>query len=234
MPDVTAPPVKPAIAVRSARKLYRRDAAGVAALDGVSFEIPPGVWAAITGPSGCGKSTLLNLLGGLDSPDSGEVWVAGIPLHNASDDALTGFRRTRLGMVFQFFNLMPGMTVLENAALPLTLAGIPRAECEARAREQLGLVGMRAREAHFPHQLSGGEMQRAAIARALVHRPEIVLADEPTGNLDSANAAQVLEIFAEIRARRLATLVVVTHSEEVASRADLVLPMRDGRLAWEP
>jgi putative ABC transport system ATP-binding protein len=189
---------------------------------------------AITGPSGSGKSTLLNLLGGLDHPTSGEVVVDGIHLEKAGDAELTLYRRTKLGIVFQFFNLLPSMTVVENVELPLLLRGDPPNRIRTRAMEMLDQVGMVHRSGHFPHQLSGGEMQRAAIARALIHEPSLLLADEPTGNLDSENATQVLEVMAKIASRRTATVIMVTHSPSVAALADRCIRVMDGRVTHGP
>ena len=200
------------------------------AVDGVSLEIARGEFVAVTGPSGCGKSTLMHLLAGLDTPTSGEIIVDGLALHTANDDALTDYRRHRLGLVFQFFNLLPTMNVIENVEFPLLLQGVAHGESEARARELLELVGMQERATHFVHQLSGGEQQRTAIARALVHRPSLLIADEPTGNLDSASADRVIHVLRRIGEDRLATLIVVTHSEEVASTASRRVEMRDGRI----
>ncbi len=203
----------------------------MAALDDVTFEIFAEEFVAITGPSGCGKSTLLNLLGGLDKPDSGTLFVEGLALHAAGDTALTDYRRRRLGIVFQFFNLLPALTVAENVELPLLLAGVPRRKMRDRALALLDLVGMAPRAGHRPHQLSGGEMQRAAIARALIHEPALLLADEPTGNLDTANAERVMDALAKIASQNLATMVVVTHSEAVASMALRRIPMLDGKIS---
>lgn len=205
----------------------------VTALDSVSLEIGRGEFVAITGPSGSGKSTLLNLLGGLDHPTSGEVVVDGVHLEMADDRELTLYRRLKLGIVFQFFNLLPSMSVVENVELPLLLRGDDARESRAKALEMLDQVGIALRSSHFPHQLSGGEMQRAAIARGLVHGPSLLLADEPTGNLDSANASQVLEVIAKIASRRTATVIMVTHSDSVAALADRRIRMKDGRVAHD-
>ena len=206
----------------------------VTALKEVTLEISRGEFVAITGPSGSGKSTLLNLLGGLDHPTSGEVVVDGIHLEKAGDAELTLYRRTKLGIVFQFFNLLPSMTVVENVELPLLLRGDSPDRIRTRAMEMLDQVGMVHRSGHFPHQLSGGEMQRAAIARALIHEPSLLLADEPTGNLDSENATQVLEVMTKIASRRTATVIMVTHSPSVAALADRCLRVMDGRVTHGP
>jgi ABC-type lipoprotein export system ATPase subunit len=203
----------------------------VTALHGLSLEIGRGEFVAVTGPSGSGKSTLLNLLGGLDHPTSGEVIVDGVDLGRAGERELTLYRRTKLGIVFQFFNLIPSMSVVENVELPLLLRGDDRRSMRREALEMIDLVGLADRASHLPHQLSGGEMQRAAIARALVHGPSLLLADEPTGNLDTANASQVLEVIAKIASRRTATVIMVTHSDSVAELADRRIRMLDGRLA---
>jgi putative ABC transport system ATP-binding protein len=205
----------------------------VAALDSISLEINRGEFVAITGASGSGKSTLLNLLGGLDHPTTGEVVVDGLHLESAGEKELTLYRRSKLGMVFQFFNLLPSMSVTENVELPLLLRGDAPAGVRSAALAMLDQVGMAHRASHFPHQLSGGEMQRAAIARALIHTPSLLLADEPTGNLDSGNASQVLEVIAKIASLRTTTVIMVTHSDSVAAQADRRIQMKDGRIAPE-
>jgi putative ABC transport system ATP-binding protein len=172
----------------------------------------------------------MHLLAGLDSPTSGEIIVDDLALHSANDEALTDYRRHRLGLVFQFFNLLPTMNVIENVAFPLLLQGVTHTESETRARTLLQLVGMEERATHFVHQLSGGEQQRTAIARALIHRPSLLIADEPTGNLDSKSAEMVIRVLHRIGNDRLATLIVVTHSEEVARTASRRIEMRDGRI----
>lgn len=218
------------ISLRNVTRHYMSGDRSVHAVDGVSLEIADGEFVAITGPSGCGKSTLMHLIAGLDAATSGEIFVDEIPLHKADDRALTDFRRHRLGLVFQFFNLLPTMNVIENVAFPLLLQGVSHAAAEARARELLELVGMTERETHFVHQLSGGEQQRTAIARALIHRPSLLIADEPTGNLDSKSAETVMRVLTQIGNNRLATLIVVTHSEEIARAASRRIEMRDGKV----
>jgi putative ABC transport system ATP-binding protein len=219
------------ISLRHVSRLYPSAAGEVHALRDVSLAIEPFSFCAVTGPSGCGKSTLLNLLGGLDQPTSGEIFVVDLALHGADDAALTIYRRERLGIVFQFFNLLPAMTAIENVELPLLLRGDRARDARTRAAEMLDLVGLAERAHSFPHQMSGGEMQRAAIARALVHRPSLLLADEPTGNLDSDNAARILELFQKIASQRLATLIIVTHSPEAAAAATRRISMIDGRIS---
>ena len=220
----------PLISLRNVTRYYKTGERAVHALDGISLEISSNEFVAVSGPSGCGKSTLIHLLAGLEHPTAGEVLVDGVALHTADDAALTEYRRHRLGLVFQFFNLLPTMNVLENVSFPLLLQGVPPAESEKRAAQVIDLVGLRDRSTHFIHQLSGGEQQRTAIARALVHRPSLLIADEPTGNLDSHSASTVLRLLEEIAAQRLTTLVVVTHSNEVAATASRRLEMRDGKI----
>jgi ABC-type lipoprotein export system ATPase subunit len=218
------------IELKNVTRRYQQGENAILALDDVSLRIEPEEFVAVTGESGSGKSTFLHLIGGLDKPDAGEVVVNGLALQTASDKQLTEYRAHDLGIVFQFFNLLPTLNVLENVSVPLEFQGVKFREAAARAREMLRLVGMERREHHFVHQLSGGEMQRTAIARALVHRPKVLLADEPTGNLDAANADKVLEIFRRIAEERLTTLVVVTHSIEVAETAERRIHLRNGKI----
>ena len=218
----------------SLRNVTRRFGESIAALDDVSLEIGAREFTAITGPSGCGKSTLMHLIGGLDTPTHGEVTVDGLALHRATEAELTDYRRRKLGIVFQFFNLLPTMTVLENVCLPLLLHGSTLRDARNSRASALRTVHLTPRENHFPHQLSGGEMQRTAIARALVHEPSVLLADEPTGNLDSANAAQVIETLQKISSVAECTVIIVTHSDEVARIASRRIAMSDGRIAPNP
>lgn len=209
---------------------FSGDGREVRAVDGVSLEIARHEFVALSGPSGCGKSTLMHLLAGIDRPTAGEIRVNGLALHQADEKALTRYRRDHLGIVFQFFNLLPTMTALENVMFPLLLQQTPRETARNRAQEILALVGLAEREDHFAHQLSGGEQQRTAIARAIVHRPELVIADEPTGNLDSASAESVMSALRTIADQKLATLIIVTHSEEIARIASRRVKMRDGKI----
>lgn len=214
------------VVVQNVRKRYDDS---VVALNGVDLLVERGELVALLGPSGCGKSTLLNLIGCIDLPSSGEVLIEGRATTQLSDDELTALRRDRIGTIFQFFNLVPTLTLAENIALPLVLQRRKHAEIEQRVNEAVALVGITARASAYPAQASGGEMQRAAIARAVVHDPAIVLADEPTGNLDSQNGELVLDLLARIAQRGQAVLMA-THSEEAAARAHRRVRMRDGRL----
>jgi len=202
----------------------------VRALDGLTLTIPAGGFTAVVGRSGSGKSTLLNLAAGIDPPTSGEVLVAGQPLSKLTDDQLTRLRREKIGVVYQFFHLLPTLDVCENVALPLLLEGRREGEALQAAATRLEEVGLTARARARPHTLSGGELQRAAVARALVHSPALVLADEPTGNLDSRSAAQVVELLVALVRRHGSTLVMVTHGRETAAAADRVVTLSDGRV----
>ena len=228
--EVLADRPSPVISAIDIARHYTDGERKVHALDGVTLNVAPNEFVAITGPSGCGKSTLLHLLGGLDTPSRGELEVDGIALHRADDAELTVFRRRRVGIVFQFFNLLPMMNVIENVAFPLMLEGLPWEEARRRGQELIARVGLRERADHFVHQLSGGEQQRTAFARALIHRPALLLADEPTGNLDSQSADMIVRLLQEIASDHLTTLIVATHSAELAKTTERQIEMRDGRI----
>lgn len=209
-------------------RTYARGRLAVPALRGVDIELVPGELVALTGPSGCGKSTLLNILAAVDRADGGSVLVSGQDLCTASESQLTLLRRRSIGVVFQDFQLMPNLTAYENVALPLALDG--RTD-SVRVLELLSRVGLAQRGSHYPSELSGGEQQRVAVARALVHKPELVVADEPTGNLDSASGRHVLDLLMDLRREEGAALVLATHDRMVAARADRELRLLDGRIA---
>jgi putative ABC transport system ATP-binding protein len=202
----------------------------VTALEGVTFAVARGEMVSIVGPSGSGKSTLLNLIGGLDRPSSGEVRVDGRSLGSLGDDELTRVRRDTIGFIFQFFNLLPSLSCLENVALPLHLRGWPRRKAGERARELLDLVQLGRRLEHLPDELSGGERQRVAIARALSVYPPVLLADEPTGNLDSRTGAEILALVEDLHARLGSTILIVTHDMNVAASCARTIALRDGRV----
>jgi putative ABC transport system ATP-binding protein len=210
-------------------RVYPTGAAAVSALDGVTLEVRRGEFLAVMGPSGSGKSTLLNILAGLERPTRGAIVVDGADLSAMNEVALASYRREKVGMIFQAFNLLPRYRVVENVALPLLFAGVPLDKRLERARAVLDRLGMGPRADHRPSQLSGGEMQRTAIARALVTEPSLLLADEPTGNLDSANGEALLELITELHTRGQ-TVVLVTHDAGIASHAQRTIRMRDGRI----
>ena len=222
----------PVLEARRLGKVHGDGDAAVAALRDVDFAVGHGEFVAVTGPSGCGKSTLLNLLGGLDSPCEGEVWLHGEQLANAGEARRARLRRTEVGFVFQFFNLIANLTVADNVELPALLAGVPAREARRRGAELLDRLGLAETAARVPGDLSGGQQQRVAIARALVNRPSVLLADEPTGNLDTAAAREVVGVLRERHAEGQ-TIVLVTHDMRVASAAERVVAMRDGRIAGE-
>jgi len=202
----------------------------VTALERLDLEVARGEMVSIVGPSGSGKSTLLNLIGGLDRPTEGEIEIDGAALSRLNDDELTRVRRDKIGFIFQFFNLLPTLSCLENVALPLHLRGWPRKKIDERTRELLGLVQLSARLDHLPDELSGGERQRVAIARALSVFPPILLADEPTGNLDTATGAEILNLIHDLHERLGSTVLVVTHDAAVAGSCPRTIGIRDGRI----
>ncbi len=218
------------IRLKNVSKTYYRGPVAVEALRGVDLNIAPGEFTAVTGKSGCGKSTLLHIIGGLEPPSAGQVLVEGRDLGTLKDPDLTYFRRDRVGVVFQSFNLLPLLTLEENVALPRALQGVPFRQAREEAEHWLENVGLTERRHHKPHQVSGGEMQRAAIARALINRPAVMLADEPTGNLDSATSAQVLELFAHLHQEGGHTIVLVSHAPEAARYTKRVVHLKDGRV----
>ena len=215
------------------RKIYRQGESEIAALDGISLDIRKGAFAVIMGPSGSGKSTLLHLIGGLDRPTGGDLLVDGRLIGQMADDEVTLFRRTKIGFVFQFFNLLPTLTALENVALPLVLDSVAKAAADRKAEALLEKVGLQERRHHLPEEMSGGEIQRVAVARALAFNPPLLLADEPTGNLDSKNGEAVLSLLREINQNDGCTVVLVTHSEEAASYGERRILLKDGRVERE-
>ena len=222
-------PQTPVIEFRDVHKVHAQGRREVVALDGVSLRIGSREFVTIMGPSGSGKSTLLHLAGGLDVPSSGEVLLAGQPTARMDDTALTLLRRKEIGFVFQFFNLIPTLNIVQNASLPALLSGGRPDEVARRAEDLLRRMGLAQRLDHFPEELSGGEMQRVAIARALITDPPIVLADEPTGNLDTATGVEILKLLQEIGRER--TVVIVTHDDRAAAYGTRLIRLRDGKLA---
>jgi putative ABC transport system ATP-binding protein len=220
----------PLIRLQDVGKTYRQGDSTVRAVADVSLTIAAGEFVAIVGPSGSGKSTLLHLIGGLDTLDEGDIVIGDRRLSELSDDELTLLRRRTIGFVFQFFNLLPTLTAEENVALPLLLDGQSLRAVQPKVQEQLAGVGLTHRARHRPDQLSGGEMQRVAIARALVTDPLVLLADEPTGNLDTQTGEEILELIERTVADRGQTIILVTHDPRIASRADRLITLRDGRI----
>jgi putative ABC transport system ATP-binding protein len=216
-----------------ARGLSREYEGGVQALRGVDVSVPEGEFVAVTGPSGCGKSTLLNLLGGLDRPTAGEIELGGTRVDGFSEAKWAHVRRREIGFVFQFFNLIGNLSVADNVELPGLLAGLNGKEARKRRTELLTLLGIAEHAEQSPTRLSGGQQQRVAIARALINRPRVLLADEPTGNLDSSSARDVMALLRTMHDERGQTIVLVTHDARVAARADRVITMRDGQVANE-
>ncbi len=232
-PQPPKPPAPTVLVARDLTKVYGEGGAAVRALDGASLEVLRGEIVAIMGPSGSGKSTMLHLLGALETPTSGEISLGGERYDGLDDAGLTRVRRDRIGFVFQFFNLLPSLSAEENVLLPALIAGDRGDAIRSRVRELLGRVGLASRVEHLPAEMSGGEQQRVSIARALLRDPELVLADEPTGNLDSHSSAEVLELLRELSQSEQQTVVMVTHDPGVAAIADRVVFLRDGRVVDE-
>ena len=229
MNDTHSAPRGRLIVLREASKIYQRGDQVVAALDGINLEVPERGMVALVGASGSGKSSLLHIVGAMDRPTSGEVTVAGQRLDTLPESALTAFRRDTVGFVFQSFNLIPNLSALENVMLPMEFSGTAAPERRRRAADLLTRVGLATRLTHRPRELSGGEQQRVAIARALANNPPLILADEPTGNLDSKTGQMIYELLKEIAKER--TVIVVTHAEPLAQSADRIVHIKDGRLS---
>lgn len=221
---------EPVIRVTDLYKIYRVGETRVRALNGVSFTINRGDFCSIVGTSGSGKSTLLNMLAGLEKPTKGEIVIAGEHMENKSENQLVAFRRKHIGFIFQSFNLMGTMNAIENVALPLTFQGMDRKRRNKKAEEMLNLVGLNKHKMHRPNQMSGGQQQRVGVARALVVEPEIIFADEPTGNLDSNTSVEVMNLMKKVVREKNQTLVMVTHDNYLAGFADLILRIKDGRI----
>lgn len=215
--------------VENLTKVYGRGDTAVRALDGVSFSIQKGEFIAIIGPSGSGKSTLLHILGGVDYPTSGKVYIDGTDVYSLNETNLAIFRRRQIGLIYQFFNLIPVLNVEENITLPLLLDG--RTVNKTHLGELLTTLGLQQRLSHLPNQLSGGQQQRVSIGRALVNNPALVLADEPTGNLDSKNSAEIIDLLRLYNRKYNQTLIVITHDEKIALQADRIISIEDGRIA---
>jgi len=220
----------PVVETRDLVKVYRLGRTEIRALDGVRLIVERGEFISIVGRSGCGKTTLLNLIGGLDKPSQGSVIIEGVDITRLNSSHLPRLRREKLGFVFQEFNLIPTLTALENVELPLKYAGVPRGERHRRAREMLALVGLSDRVRHRPSELSGGEQQRVALARALVNHPAVVLADEPTGELDSHTALQLIDLMRDLNQRLGQTFIIVSHDPAVSERTDRIVRLHDGRI----
>lgn len=225
---------EPLLSARAVTKSYTLGKRTLEVLRGVSLEVARGDFLALRGASGAGKSTLLHLLGGLDVPNSGEIWFAGEDLARLPEMAQTRLRNRKIGFVFQAYHLLPELDALENVCLPARMARTPAAAAEKRGRELLGRVGLGERLDHKPYELSGGEQQRVAIARALINEPELIVADEPTGNLDSHTGSEIIDLLVNLRAERNTTLIIATHDGRVAARAPLVIELVDGQVKLPP
>jgi len=221
------------ISAQNLTKIFGSGATAVTALDHVNLSVNPGEFVAIMGPSGCGKSTLLHLIGGLDRPSDGKVVIDGTSIAEMNDDRITELRRRKIGFVFQFFNLIPVLNAIENAALPITLGGVKPAEAQKKAAEWLTRFGLSSRLASRPDQLSGGEQQRVAIARALAAEPALILADEPTGNLDTRSGDEIAGLMRDVAKKYGRTVVMVTHDPRIAAYADRIVFLKDGKIVDE-
>jgi len=222
------------LSARSATKSYAMGKRSLDVLRGVSLEVAAGDFLALRGASGAGKSTLLHLFGGLDLPNAGEIWFGGKNLAQLPESEIVRLRNSRIGFIFQAYHLLPELDALENVCLPARIARVPSAQAEKRGRDLLTRVGLAARMDHKPYELSGGEQQRVAIARALMNEPELILADEPTGNLDSHTGTEIIDLLASLRAEKNTTLIIATHDASVATRAPKVLELVDGQIKTEP
>ena len=225
---------EPLLSARAVTKSYTLGKRSLEVLRGVSLEVLRGDFLALRGASGAGKSTLLHLLGGLDVPNTGEIWFTGADLARLPGLAQTRLRNRKIGFVFQAYHLLPELDALENVCLPARMARIPAAAAEKRGRELLARVGLGERLDHKPYELSGGEQQRVAIARALINEPELILADEPTGNLDSHTGSEIIDLLVSLRAEKNTTLIIATHDASVAARAPRVIELVDGQIAPVP
>jgi ABC-type lipoprotein export system ATPase subunit len=233
MVAATTAPIAPnaiSIEARSVHKTYDTGSVKVHALRGIDLQITRGEMAAVMGPSGCGKTTLLNCLAGLDGIDSGEILIDGVPLHSMNDRQKTDLRARKMGFVFQFYNLLPVLSAIENVELPMLVSGSSAAEARSRAQDALALVGLSDRATHRPAELSGGQQQRVTIARALANRPAIIWADEPTGDLDSETSGEIMDLLRRLNRENGQTFVIVTHAPEIGARADRIIRMRDGQI----
>ena len=219
------------VSARAASKTYAMGKRSLTVLREMNFSVSRGEFVALRGASGAGKSTLLHLLGGLDAPDTGEIWFAGRNLTTLSPNELAALRNAKIGFVFQAYHLLPELDALENVCLPARIARVPASEAAARGRDLLARVGLKERMDHRPRELSGGERQRVAIARALINQPELILADEPTGNLDSHTGGEIIDLLCSLVAERQTTLVIATHDATVAARAPKVVELVDGVIA---
>jgi len=221
------------IQVENLVKIYRLGKVSISALRGISFDVAKGEFMVVMGPSGSGKTTLLNLIGAIDKPTSGRIFIDGRDITTLGEGELTKLRRHKIGFIFQFYNLIPALTALENVELPMLTAGVSRKDTSKRAFQLLETVGLAERVGHLPDELSGGEQQRIAIARALANRPSVILADEPTGDLDTKTGMEVVQILYDTSKKENATVVVVTHDPMITEKADVILQMRDGQTIGE-